>query len=217
MFTGIVQDIGTILKIEGRDYDILTKLSEIKTGDSISVDGVCLTITNVVSSLQKSTLHNFVTAPHKNMLDTKKSVRFTVHVSKETFDTTTFKFLKSGSKVNLEPSLSVNDKISGHLLTGHVDTITYITDIRKAQESFIYRFKIPPEYKKYIVKKGSIGIDGISLTIADVSIYDFSVVIIPYTYEHTTLKYKRRNDKVNVEFDILSKYVYSIIKDIVQK
>lgn len=237
MFTGIIQDIGVILKIKGRDYDISTKLNGIKIGDSISVNGVCLTVTNVVplsdsvkiNSYEKMANSNATSSVNSIKCNTlseemyndllqdetlRNKIKFTVHISKETFDITTFKFLKSGSKVNLEPSLSIGDKISGHLLTGHIDTITHITYIQKIQDSFIYKFKIPQGYKKYIVKKGSIAIDGISLTVADVSVYDFSVVIIPYTYEHTTLKYKKRNDRVNIEFDVLSKYVYSIIKDI---
>lgn len=255
MFTGIIQDIGIILKINSKDYDISTKLNRIKTGDSISVNGVCLTITKVVPFPNNMTHKSKTDLPEKILLhnttelvtpiesttlmmesqpvsDKNRStlsnlqqseipcsngVKFTVHISKETYNITTFKYLKVGSKVNLEPSLSISDKISGHFLTGHIDIITHITDIRKVQDSFIYKFKIPQEYKKYIVKKGSIAIDGISLTIADVSMYDFSVVIIPYTYEHTTMRYRHRNDKVNIEFDILSKYVFSIIKNTIPK
>lgn len=187
MFTGIIKDVGTVVSFEKNKLKISTKLSGLEIGDSISVNGVCLTIENI----------------NKNVIET--------HISEETKNKTTFRFIKIDDKVNLEPPLKFGEKVSGHLLTGHVDTITTITNIKKLQGSYIYTFKLPEDGKKLIAKKGSIAIDGISLTVLDVKNFYFTVTIIPFTYLNTNLKYKKLNSVVNLEFDILAKYIYNIV------
>lgn len=187
MFSGIIKDIGTVVSLEKNKLKISTKLSGLEIGDSISVNGVCLTIENI----------------NKNIIEAT--------ISEETKNKTTFKYMKKNEKVNLEPPLKLGDKISGHLLTGHIDTITTITNIKKLQNSYLYTFKLPQDNKKLVTKKGSIAIDGISLTVADVKNTYFTVAIIPFTYLNTNFKYKKINSNVNVEFDILAKYTHNMV------
>ncbi|VAX26596.1 Riboflavin synthase eubacterial/eukaryotic [hydrothermal vent metagenome] len=189
MFTGIVQEMGTVSGIDKKGriahLGILSKevsrTSDI--GDSISVNGVCLTIT----SLQ-----------HGIML---------FDLSAETLKTSNIGMLKKGDSVNLEPALRPSDRLGGHFVTGHIDGIGSIKGKHRIGDTIEVEIGAPEEVMKYIVKKGSIAIDGISLTVVNLERNSFKVVIIPHTENITTIGQKGINDTVNLEVDILGKYV----------
>jgi len=159
---------------------------EVNIGDSISVNGVCLTAT---------------TAGRTLLFD----------LSPETVKSSNLGELKTNEKVNLERALRLSDRLGGHMVTGHVDTIGAIKDRREAGEYTLYSFSASPEILKYIVKKGSVAIDGISLTVTGVDDRSFSVSIIPHTLTATNIGDKRRGDKVNIEVDIIGKYVEKLL------
>lgn len=192
MFTGLIEDIGTVVKMEKRGEDVLiiscsSELDDLKMGDSISVDGVCLTITRL------------------------QSQRFSVEASVETIRRTTLGNKKTHQKVNLERALRVNDRLGGHFVTGHIDEVAKIAAITPKGSSQKITFHIKGKIVHYLVAKGSIAVDGISLTVNEVAGNRFSVNVIPYTTSHTTLASKRVGDEVNVEADILGKYVERFI------
>lgn len=187
MFTGIIEDIGNIENKDLNSLTISTVLDDIKVSDSVSVNGVCLTVEHVEKKHNKTF--------------------FKVTISSETLQRTNLKFLTTSSKVNLERALKLSCRLSGHIVTGHVDTTIKLLQIKG--EDFI--FELPKEYEKYIVEEGSVAIDGISLTVAKKFKDKFLVVVVPYTFENTTLKYKKQNDVFNLEVDILAKYVESIV------
>ena len=187
MFTGLIEDIGEIVQIgkKGNSFQISIKssLDKISIGDSISVDGVCLT----------------VVAVDKNI--------FIVEVSPETLKRTTLSERKRGELVNLERALQLSDRLGGHLVTGHIDGTAIIKSITKKQNSIIIKITTPPEIIRYLVVKGSVGLDGISLTVNEIQGNDFIVNIIPHTAQVTTIGKKRVGDKVNIETDLIGKYV----------
>ena len=187
MFTGLIEDIGKIVQIgkKGNSFQISIKssLDKISIGDSISVDGVCLT----------------VVAVDKNI--------FIVEVSPETLKRTTLSERKRGELVNLERALQLSDRLGGHLVTGHIDGTAIIKSITKKQNSIIIKITTPPEIIRYLVVKGSVGLDGISLTVNEIQGNDFIVNIIPHTAQVTTIGKKRVGDKVNIETDLIGKYV----------
>jgi len=193
MFTGIIEEIGKIKKII-LIRDIVKViinadkiLTDMKLGDSISVDGVCLTVVKFTKN------------------------EFEADLSPETLNLTTFKHKKNNDMVNLERALKLGDKLGGHFITGHIDGIGKIDQIEKKGDSFIYTFTTDDSILNNIVHKGSIAIDGISLTIAELNENSFSVAIIPYTYTNTTFRYKKSGDLVNIETDMLGKYVKKYI------
>ena len=194
MFNGIIKNTGKISKIHKKDnncyIEISTKMKFAKSeiGSSISCSGSCLTIENY----------------------DKKLVRF--YVSKETLNKTIFKSSKKGDIINLEKSLKYGSRISGHFVQGHVDTTCSINKIYFIGKSWLINFKLLKKYKKYLVPKGSITINGVSLTIAKILKYGFQISIIPQTLKLTNLIYLNAKDLVNVEFDILGKYIKSITK-----
>ncbi len=192
MFTGIIEDVGQveyIRKIPGSwGIDIKTSLGDIKEGDSISVNGVCLTV--------------------KSMKDNILSF----DVSTETLKVSNLKFLNKGDFVNLERALKVGDRLGGHLVQGHVDCTGVIRTFYKNGDHWKLKVWIPPNFKKFVVYKGSIAIDGISLTINNIKGSIVEINIVPYTYENTALRYKKVNDIVNIEFDLIGKYVISHVK-----
>jgi riboflavin synthase len=190
MFTGIIQDIGTVEKIEKSLIKIKTKLVDIKVSDSISVNGVCLTITGIQDYAQKT-----------------KS--FIVNISEETYNKTNLSDLKVGDKVNLEPAMKYTDKFGGHLVTGHIESTGRIVSISKNKnyKSKIFGISFPNNIKKYIVPKGSIAVDGISLTVTEIKNNNFFVSIIPYTLNNTVLGLKNIGNRVNLEPDIIAKYL----------
>jgi len=191
MFTGIIQGQAIVENklIDSNTFSIKTdlNLSDCKIGSSISCDGICLTVTKI----QNENSYYF----------------FDVNIGEETINRTTAQYWDKKSKINLEKSLKVGDEISGHFVYGHVDCVTQISKIRKQNSSWEFEFKKNDNMKKYIVEKGSISINGISLTIANNLIDNFSISIIPYTYNNTNLNLSKVNDLVNIEFDALARYV----------
>ena len=195
MFTGIIEEIGKVERIQkdSRNCKLSIKASKILTdihlGDSIAVNGICLTVT------------------HFN------HQAFTVDVMNETWNRTALTLLKHGSEVNLERALSVNGRLGGHVVTGHIDGTGKISSIKKDDNAVWYQINTQKEILDLIVEKGSITIDGISLTVAKVSKVNFSVSVIPHTLEQTILKSKQVGSTVNLENDILGKYVQKLMNN----
>jgi len=193
MFTGIVEEIGTIKSIKmGAHSAVLAIeadkiLTDISLGDSIAVNGVCLTVISY------------------------NKTGFEADVMHETLNRSSLGKLKNGSKVNLERAMIANGRFGGHIVSGHVDGIGTIAEVTKDDNAVWYRISTEPSVLKYIVEKGSITIDGISLTVAGVSEFDFSVSIIPHTASVTILGMKKSGDIVNLENDIIGKYVEKLL------
>jgi riboflavin synthase len=190
MFTGIIENFATVTDIfsEGtnKTFTLRSDISkELKVDQSVAHDGVCLTVINV--DIQNST--------------------YQVTAIEETLHRTTLQFWKTGSKINLERSMSANQRIDGHFVQGHVDTMATVLNIESHQGSWTYLFEYDEKYMPLIVEKGSVAINGISLTVVSAEKNTFSVGIIPYTYEHTNIHTLQKGSKVNVEFDILGKYI----------
>ena len=194
MFTGIIQSKGSIKEIfsssDGARLKINTNaldLSDSKVGDSIAVDGVCLTVTELIES------------------------SFTADVSNETLTCTTFSALKQGKNVNLERSLRVNQGIDGHLVSGHVDGIGAVNSIEKDGDSVRIKIEVQGDIIKYIAKKGSICINGVSLTVNSVENNFFDVNIVPHTLSATTLGDLSLQSNVNIEIDQIARYVERLL------
>ena len=185
MFTGIIEEIGTVRAISSDKItiDCSTVLQNTKLGDSIAVNGVCLTVTNLTA---------------KN---------FTADISPETLKITSLSDLKTGSNVNLERALTLSSRLGGHIVTGHIDTVGNITKISKLNDFYEFTINFNKAFNKYVVKKGSITIDGISLTVADCGDNFVTIAVIPHTCNMTILNSLKSGDNVNIEFDILAKYV----------
>ena len=191
MFTGIVQNLADVISFKNGELEISTSLdlSDCKIGSSICCNGVCLTATEI----------NF----------REDQYTFKVNVGEETQDRTNFsnqEFNKL-AKINIEKSLKIGDEISGHFVYGHIDRTTNITNINKLYNSWEFYFKnFKNKDKNFIVEKASIAINGISLTIAKVDNNNFSISVIPHTFENTNLKYLKEQDLVNIEFDYLARF-----------
>lgn len=185
MFTGIIEELGQIISTSSDEITIKCHkiIEDVKIGDSISVNGICLTVKSFSDDI------------------------FSANVSKETQKVTTIKTLKAGDSVNLERALTLNTRLGGHIVTGHIDTVGTVSKVSKLSEYNELTVTFPESFKKYFTKKGSISIDGISLTIADCGDDFVTIAIIPHTYNNTTLKHRKSGDFVNIEFDILAKYV----------
>ena len=194
MFTGIIKNTGKISKIYKNSnnciIEILSKIkfSKSEIGSSISCSGTCLTLEKYKKNLSK------------------------FYISKETLNRTNFKFLNKGDLVNLEKPLKYGDRISGHYVQGHVDTTSTIKKINYVGKSWFINFKLLKRYNKYLVQKGSITINGVSLTIAKILKDGFKIIVIPQTLKFTNLIYLKEKDVVNVEFDVLGKYIKSFLK-----
>ena len=188
MFSGIVQSVGTIgeyvQQSEGAVLIVNTDLSEFEDGESIAVNGVCLT---VVDSTETT---------------------FKLDLSTETLSRTNFKNAQKGDKVNLERSLTPATKISGHFVSGHIDQVGEIVSIEEKPGEVLFRFSHPAELSPFIMEKGSIAIDGISLTVFDCRDNQFTVSIIPFTLSHTNLSSRKIGDLINIECDMIGKYVF---------
>lgn len=193
MFTGIVEKLGRVIAAERRNRDGAIRidggwdLTEISLGDSICVNGVCLT----VSSLEGTT--------------------FAVDVSGETLRRTNLGDLRSGASVNLERALRLCDRLGGHLVTGHVDGIAIVNERIQEGDSYRYQFEVSREVSRTLVEKGSVAVDGISLTVSGLDNRFFQAYIVPYTFERTTLKLRERGDRVNIETDVIGKYVEKML------
>lgn len=194
MFTGIIKSLGKIRQIKslngGREITIAADIAkEVSIDQSISINGVCHTVTS----------HDDAT--------------FTVQSIEETLRKTNIGDLKVGDPVNLEQSLHPDQLLDGHLVQGHVDVTGTIKTMEKEGTDWLLTIEYPGEHKDLIVGRGSIAVDGISLTVANEKGNTFTVAIIPYTYEHTNLQGKKIGDTVNLEFDILGKYVVKYLKN----
>jgi riboflavin synthase len=193
MFTGLIQDTGIIQSItnnrEGREFVIRTALiAEIKVDDSIATNGVCLTATKISG-------------------DT-----YTCQAIPMTLEKTSLGKLQEGDKVNLELSLRAHDRLGGHMVQGHVNGVGQIIDIKDMGKTWEFRVSFPVELRKYMISEGSIAIDGISLTIARLSDAELTLAIIPHTLEMTTLGSKKIGDSVNVEVDMVAKYIENFLQ-----
>ena len=194
MFNGIIKHTGKISKIyKNNNNCIIEILSKIKfskneIGSSISCSGACLTLEKYKGNLSK------------------------FYISKETLNRTNFKSSNKGDLINLEKSLKYGDRISGHFAQGHVDTTSIIKKIDFVGKSWFVNFKLPKKYKKYLIQKGSITINGVSLTISKILTDGFQIVVIPQTLKLTNLMYLKEKDVVNIEFDVLGKYIKKFLK-----
>ena len=192
MFTGIIQDLGTINTMQEGLYKISTNLdlSKCKEGSSISCNGVCLTAKNIT---QKD----------------NKSFSFEVNIGEESLKRTNLaNSIFKNEKINLEKSLQIGDEISGHFVYGHVDTTTTVREILELENSWEYHFdKNFNKNNKFIVEKGSISINGISLTVAKVESNTFMISVIDHTFNQTNLKFLNKSDQVNIEFDYLARFI----------
>ena len=193
MFTGIIETIGTVesLDNEGNNINLLVSSSiskDLEVDQSVSHDGVCLTITN-----KSDKSHN-------------------VTIVNQTIQKSKFSDLRIGSELNLERSMKINGRIDGHIVQGHVDDVGKCVNIEDESNSWIFTFQISDKFSRYLVEKGSISINGVSLTCFDIKDKFFSVAIIPHTYQNTNFNKIKINDFVNIEFDIIGKYVDRIIK-----
>lgn len=186
MFTGIIKAVGTIVK-ESPNLVVKTPFKKIKKGESVAVDGVCLTA--LKSKAQK------------------RGTEISFEVSGETEQRTTLGRLKPGTRVNLEMPIRAGETFGGHFVQGHVDGMGKITMIKPESHSKIYTFSFPPEMKKFLAPKGSISVDGISLTLSNIDDGKFEVSVLPFTESETTLSRKSPGDLVNLEADIIAKAV----------
>lgn len=199
MFTGLIEEVGKIKGItpntEGKEFHIESKkvINDLNIGDSITIDGACLTVT----------------------AQTKEY--FSVQAVEETLIKTTLKDVKVGSSVNLERAILATDRFGGHFVQGHVDGIAKIISFQRSSKAATLKFKIPYEIVKYVVPKGSITLNGISLTAAEVDGSIVTVSLIPFTLGNTNLWQKKAGDSLNIEVDLLAKYVENFIKSKEQK
>ena len=189
MFTGLVEEIGVISSIQNINNALYINVTAnkiikgLKIGDSIAINGACQTVIEL------------------------KDNEFKVYASNETVNVTNFLSYKKGSFVNLERPLKLDARLDGHIVSGHIDTTAKIYAIRQIAETREFEFEIDMKYKNQLVPKGSISVDGISLTIADVTDNKFKITVIPHTYNSTTMKYLKIGDIVNIETDIIGKYI----------
>ena len=194
MFSGIVEDVGTVVAMNPAGGGALLRvataipLSEVRTGDSIAVSGACLTVTR------------------------KEEREFTCDVSAETLSRTTFHRLRPGSRVNLERSLTLSGRLDGHLVYGHVDGTGTVREIRSTGESRVFHIQADPSIMKFVVYKGAVAVEGVSLTVSSVRTDGFDVALIPLTLGRTTFGILRPGDPVNVETDIIGKYVLRFLE-----
>jgi len=188
VFNGLIREIGKVKTFSNNKLKIISKLKP-ETGDSIAVNGVCLTVTKVYSD------------------------GFEVELSPETQKIIPLENYQSGKLVHLEEALKFGDKIDGHLIQGHIDATGEILEIKKNKNSYDLIIKTTPEILKYIAPKGSIAIDGVSLTINDVFNDRFRLTIIPHTFENTIFKYYKPYQKVNIETDMFARYIYHMFKE----
>lgn len=194
MFTGIVEDVGTVKDLEPRKEEVILTIQpknidvrEIRNGESISVNGICLTVTSTGSNT------------------------FTVEASHETLKRTNLSRSGVGSKVNLERALKLGDRLGGHIVNGHVDGLGKVESTQNRGKSVEFWFSLPDELSRYVVEKGSVAVNGVSLTVNEVEANRFSVNIIPYTQEATIFADARTGDYVNIECDIIGKYVEKFV------
>ncbi len=190
MFAGIVEEVGRVVEAKPDRLVIQAAavLEGVRVGDSVNINGACLTAVDV------------------------KDNRFTVDVSPETLRRTNLGALKPGDPVDLERALAVTDRIGGHIVQGHVEATGEVISVEPDADSLVVRFQAPPQIMRYVVSKGFIAVDGISLTVVDRDSSSFSVSVIPYTRDHTVLGGRQAGDQVNLETDIVARYVEQFVK-----
>jgi riboflavin synthase len=199
MFTGLIEEIGTVRAVRPTDHGTQLKIvapltaKDARTGESIAVNGCCLTLTS------------------------RRGDRLTFDLLEETISRTNVRELRQNSPVNLERALRADGRLGGHFLQGHVDCVSPIVAFDKKGADFRLEVELRKEFARYVTSKGSIAINGISLTVADVLPKSFVVWIIPYTERHTNLDRANAGDLVNLEFDILAKYVERMVAPLVRK
>jgi riboflavin synthase len=187
MFTGLVECVGIVTSAIAVPHGVRLEVCagwqpEVTPGESVAVNGVCLTVVDAVDG------------------------QLTMDVGPETIRVTTLGRVAPGRKVNLERALRAGDRMGGHFVQGHVDTTGTLLDVRGASDFTWMVFSLPPRHEPWIIPKGAIAVDGISLTVATLGLSEFSVQIVPFTWEHTSLPDLRSGDAVNLEFDMLGKY-----------
>lgn len=193
MFTGIVEEIGTIKTIQKYGHSSRLCISchyvlgNTKIGDSIAVNGACLTVTSIDDDY------------------------FCADVTSETMKRTAFSLFRSGTKVNLERALTLSARLGGHIVLGHVDGVGEIVSRKKEENAVIISFQTNQKYKKYLIEKGSVAIDGVSLTIAEKKENIFTIALIPHTGKETILLNKNVGDVVNIEYDYIGKYIEQLM------
>lgn len=188
MFTGIIECLGTLIesRISGSNMDYLISSpisSQLKIDQSLAHDGVCLTVTAVEGNMHR------VTAVHETLLKTNLNT------------------WKPGTRINLERAMRADARLDGHFVQGHVDTTAICVDVIQLQGSHEFTFEYDSSFASLLIPKGSVCINGVSLTVIDPDTRRFRVAIIPYTYEHTNFQFLQAGDKVNIEFDVLGKYI----------
>jgi len=193
MFTGIIEEMGAVIGITRGVKSSRVTISaniifaDLKLGDSIATNGVCLTVSEMTAST------------------------FTADVMHETLKYTSLAGLATGTRVNLERAMAADGRFGGHIVSGHIDGIGVVRNIKRDDNAIIYTIAVEPDIVKYIVKKGSIAIDGISLTVTHVDASSFSVSIIPHTLQETVLADRKQGDIVNLEVDMLAKYIEKLL------
>ena len=192
MFSGIVQEIGTVKALEEKqgllEITISHSKQNVQIGDSVAIDGCCQTVV------------------------WKSDSTFTVQAAEETLKKTNFHLFQEGTKVNLEPALKVGSSLDGHLVSGHIDTCGKVVEILKNNENQIIKISFPKELNKFISSKGSISINGVSLTVIDVKQSIFSFTLIPFTRDNTNLGLIKIDDLVNLEVDLVSRYLVNYLE-----
>lgn len=195
MFTGIIEEIGKVKNIQrlkvGAEITVsCNKVIEgTNKGDSIALNGICLTVTAM------------------------KNAEIVFDLSGETLERSTISSWKNGKYINLERALMPTSRLGGHIVQGHIDTVSEVLEIKKTGEFYNLTISIPEDVRKYIVDKGSIAVDGISLTVASMNDRSFKITLIPESYQNTVVKYYQPGDKVNIEVDILAKYVENMLNN----
>ncbi len=188
MFTGIIETTGKVESIEQNESNlsfwIASSISnELKVDQSISHDGICLTVEEIANG------------------------KHSVTAIAETINKTNLRHWKNGNEINIERCLQLNGRVDGHLVQGHVDTTAFCIDVEEKKGSWEYRFQIPAEFTHLLIEKGSVCVNGISLTAFDIKFNSFKIAIIPYTYKHTNIHNVKKGSVVNIEFDLIGKYL----------
>lgn len=188
MFTGIIESLGDVKAITPKNnnihFTIESNITEqLKIDQSVSHNGVCLTVVGI------------------------NNKTYTVTAIKETLDKTNLSSLKTNDSVNLERAMKLGDRLDGHIVQGHVDQTGTCTDVLEMDGSWVFSFEYDPNLKNITIEKGSITVNGVSLTVVNSGTNTFSVAIIPYTFNHTGFQFLRKGDTVNLEFDVLGKYI----------